>query len=78
METRIFVNGHYTTIDPTSPINSTRHLTSFCCYNGIRNALLRSQGGWYWLHKNGMLEKVARCLYLISFEEIYNLGISEK
>jgi hypothetical protein len=65
-------------IKPTDVIKSTRRLTSFCVTYGIRNALLKSQGGWYWLGLDGRLGLVNRCLGNITFEEIYNLNQKEK
>jgi hypothetical protein len=72
METKLWVYNTKITIKPTDPIQSTRRLTSFCCANGIRNALMKSQGGWYWLHMDGKLELMNRCLGNITFEELFN------
>ena len=72
METKIYVYNGWVNIKPEDPIKSTRRLTSFCVFNCLRNALMKSQGGWYILHKDGRLELLARTLYLISFQEIYD------
>ena len=73
METRIWISGRYRTIDPDEPVLSTRAITSFCAFNGLRNALVRSQGGWYIISKEGIMTRVARTLYIISFRELYHL-----
>lgn len=73
METKIWVNKRYINIKPEDSVSTTRRLTSFCNYNCMRNALFKSQGGWYWLRKDGILEFVTRTLYNISFEKLYSL-----
>ena len=39
----------------------------------MRNALTKSQGGWYWIGMDGLYYFVARALYLISYNDLYNL-----
>lgn len=73
MVTKIWVNDKPHNIKPTDAIKSTRRLTSFCTFNALRNALMKSQGGWYWLQKDGTLRFIDRCLDNITFEEVFNL-----
>ncbi len=73
METKIWVYGKPMYIKPTDTIRTTRRLTSFCVFNCIRNALFKSQGGWYWLQKDGKMRFIDRCLDNVTFEELFNL-----
>lgn len=73
METKIWIGKGYKTIKPEDWVSTTRRLTSFCNYNCMRNALFKSQGGWYWLRKDGILEFVSRTLYLITFDQLFKL-----
>src|SRR5215831_1573592 len=72
MITKIWVGKGLVNIKPTDMINSTRRLHSFCSYNSIRDALVKSQGGWYWIGQDGRLELVATGLCHLSFEQFYN------
>lgn len=74
METTIWVYNSKLNIKPSDSINTTRRLHSFCVCNGIRDALVKSQGGWYFLHLDGTLELVNRCLSNITFEQYYKLN----
>jgi len=73
METKLWLSTGSANIKPTDTIRSTKRLTAFCASNCMRNALLKSQGGWYWLQKDGLLRFIDRCLDSITFEEIFNL-----
>lgn len=73
METKIYYSGSYRNIKPDSAIPNTKAMTSFCVYNCMRNALTKSQGGWYWIGMDGLYYFVARALYLISYNDLYNL-----
>lgn len=73
METKLWIYGKPVNIKPLNTINSTRRLTCFCVVNGMRNALIKSQGGWYWLQKDGKMRFIDRCLDNITFEELFNL-----
>lgn len=73
METNIWINKSLRKINPDEPILTTKAATSFCACNRLRQALVRSQGDWYIISRYGILEFVARTLYLISFRELYHL-----
>jgi hypothetical protein len=74
METKLWVYNTCITIKPEDTINTTRRLHSFCVCNGIRDCLLKSQGGWYYLHLDGKLEFMHRCLGNITFQELFNFS----
>jgi hypothetical protein len=46
---------------------------SFCTFNSIPDALLKTQGGWYLLQRDYTLKFIERTLYNITFEQLYNL-----
>lgn len=73
METRIWLRGRYIVIEPGDYVCTTRAVTSFAHHNGLRDCLFKSQGGYYKLEMNGMLTFVERCLYMITFEQLYNV-----
>ena len=73
MKTKIWVYDKPVTVRHTDTIKSTRRLHSFCTFNGIRDALIKSQGGWYFLQRDGTLKFVNRTLDSITFEEYFNL-----
>lgn len=45
METRIWFSGSWRNIKPTDPILTTKAMHSFCTFNSIPDALLKTQGG---------------------------------
>jgi hypothetical protein len=73
VETKLWLSTGPANIKPTDTIRTTKRLTAFCSFNCMRNALLKSQGGWYWLQKDGLLRFIDRCLDNITFEKVYNL-----
>lgn len=73
MVTNIWLNGRYTEIDPEEPVHTSKAITSFAAHNNLRNCLVRSQGGWYKIHLNGIMTFETRTLYLISFADLYNI-----
>jgi hypothetical protein len=73
METKLWLSTGPQNIKPTDTIRSTKRLHAFCTSNSIRDALVKSQGGWYWLQKDGTLRFIDRCLDNITFEEVFNL-----
>lgn len=78
METKLWLSVGPQNIKPTDAIRSTRRLHAFCTANGIRDALVKSQGGWYWLQKkDNTLRFIDRCLDNITFEEVFNLAKNE-
>ena len=70
METRIWFSGSWRNIKPTDPIPSTKAMHSFCTFNGIPDALFKTQGGWYLLQKDNTLKFIERTLYNITFEDL--------
>jgi hypothetical protein len=73
METKIWVYDKPHNIKPTDTIRSTRRLTSFCFFNCLRDAIVKSQGGWYLITLEGQMQFIDRCLDNITFEQVYNL-----
>lgn len=73
METKLWLSTGPANIKPTDTIRSTRRLHAFCTSNSMRDALMKSQGSWYWLQKDGLLRFVDRCLNNITFAEVFNL-----
>jgi len=73
METKIWVYDKPINIKPFDTVKSTRRLTSFCFFNCLRNAIVKSQGGWYVITLEGQMQFIDRCLDNITFEEVYNL-----
>ncbi len=71
MELRIFLNGRYKTIKPDEAVKTTRAIHSFCCYNGLRDCLFKSQGGWYKLGLDGILTFVTPTLDRITFADLF-------
>lgn len=69
--TKIWVANTYINIKPSDGVISTRRLTSFCCYACIRNALVKAQGGWYWIRPDGIMERVDTRLVDITFQDVY-------
>lgn len=73
METKIWVYKGWVNIKPEQTVKSTRRLTSFCFFNLLRDAIVRSQGGWYLITLEGQMQFIDRCLDNITFEQVYNL-----
>ena len=70
---KIWKQGRFTVVKPYSPVETTRNVTAFCYANSLRDCLFKSQGGWYKLQTDGKLVFVERTLYLITFEQLYNI-----
>ena len=70
---KIWVYDKPVKIKPTDTINTTRRLNSFCVFYGLRNAIVKTQGGWYLITLEGQMQFISRCLNDITFEQIYNL-----
>lgn len=78
MVTKIWLTTGPINVKPTDTVRSTKRLHSFCASNSIRDGLMRSQGGWYWLQKrDNTLRFIDRCLDNITFEEVFNLAKNE-
>lgn len=73
----IWIRNQKHNIRPEDSIRSTRRLTSFSVFFCVRNALLKSQGGWYWLGLDGKLEFIGRTLASISFDMLYEINKKE-
>lgn len=78
METKLWLSTGPLNIKPTDTIRSTKRLHAFCTSNNIRDALLKSQGSWYWLQKDNRLRFIDRCLDNITFEEVFKLAKEEE
>lgn len=72
MVTKIWYGKGLINIKPDSPVKSTRLMTSFCSYNSLKNAVVKTQGGWYFVNQDGRLEFVTRTLGDISFQQLYD------
>ena len=70
---KIWVYGKPVKIKPEHTIKTTRRLTAFCVCYGLRNAIVKAQGGWYLITLEGQMQFIDRCLVNITFEEAYNL-----
>mgnify|MGYP003453091465 CR=1 FL=1 len=77
MITKIWLSTGPLNIRPADTVRSTKRLHSFCASNSIRDGLMRSQGGWYWLQRDNTLRFIDRCLDNITFEEVFNLAKNE-
>ena len=73
----IWVSNQKHNIRPEDSIRTTRRLTSFSVFFCVRNALLKSQGGWYWLGLDGRLEFIGKTLDNINFDMLYQLNKKE-
>lgn len=73
----IWVSNQKHNIRPEDSIRTTRRLTSFSVFFCVRSALLKSQGGWYWLGLDGRLGFIGRTLDNISFDMLYELNKKE-
>ena len=70
---KIWVYDKPVKIKPTDTIKTTRRLISFCVFYRLRNAIVRTQGGWYLITLEGQLQFISKCLADITFEQAYNL-----
>ena len=70
---KIWVYDKPVKIKPTDTIKTTRRLNSFCVFYGLRNVIVKAQGGWYLITLEGQLQFISRCLADITFEQAYNL-----
>lgn len=70
---KIWVYDKPVKIKPEDTIKTTRRLTSFCVFYGLRDAIVKAQGGWYLITLEGQLQFISRCLDEITFEQAYNL-----
>jgi hypothetical protein len=73
----IWVCNQKHNIKPADTIRSTRRLTSFSVFFLVRNALVRAQGGWYWITPEGRMQFVDRCLSDITFKQIFDINKKE-
>ena len=60
-------------IKPGDTIKTTRRVTSFCVFYGLRDAIVKAQGGWYLITLEGQMQFISRCLDNITFGEVYKL-----
>ena len=70
---KIWVYGKPVKIKPEDTIKTTRRLTSFCVFYGLRDAIVKVQGGWYLITLEGQMQFISRCLDDITFGEAYKL-----
>ena len=71
--TRIWVGNGWINIKPEQQVTTTRRLRSFCVANCLPDKIVKSQGGYYNLTKDGTFVPMEKHLYLITFEEVYKL-----
>ena len=70
---KIWVYDKPVKIKPGDTIKTTRRLTSFCVFYGLRDAIVKAQGGWYLITLEGQMQFISRCLDDITFGEAYKL-----
>ena len=70
---KIWVYNKPVKIKPGDTIKTTRRLTSFCVFYGLRDAIVKAQGGWYLITLEGQMQFISRCLEDITFGEAYKL-----
>lgn len=73
METRLWINKGYRNFTPDSLVASSRMITSFATHNSLRDCLVKAQGGWYKIHKNGIMTLECRTLHHINLRDLYNI-----
>lgn len=67
-----FYCGSNTFVHKDEPVNTTRDLEAFCCYNGLPSGrIAKLQGGYYILEDDNTWNFYTRTLYLISFNDLY-------
>lgn len=72
MITELWLNGSLRRLKPTDFVTNWRAVESFIVSNSLRHCLIKQQGGYYKIEKDGTLTFVIRTLYSITFEELYN------
>ena len=70
---KIWVYNKPVKIKPGDTIKTTRRLTSFCVFYGLRDAIVKAQGGWYLITLEGQMQFISRCLDDITFGEAHKL-----
>lgn len=71
MTTRIWLRGGYKNLNPTDTVNTWKAVESFTVSNNLRPCLIKQQGGYYKIEKDGILTFVTETLHSITFEELY-------
>ena len=70
---KIWVYDKPVKIKPGDTIKTTRRLTSFCVFYGLREAIMKDKRGWYLITLEGQMQFISRCLDDITFGEAYKL-----
>jgi len=74
MVTEIWYLRGWKNIKPDEPVNTMRAMYSFSIANCLPGGgLVKSQGGYYLIQKDGTMKFVTRTLYLLTFKELYDL-----
>jgi hypothetical protein len=71
MITQIWLRGSYRNLKPTDSVNTWKAVESFTVSNNLRPCLVKQQGGYYRIEKDGLLTFVTPALQQITFEELY-------
>ena len=71
MTTQIWLRGSYRKLKPTNRVNTWKAVESFTVSNNLRPCLIKQQGGYYKIEKDGLLTFVTPALQQITFEELY-------
>lgn len=64
-------------VDPEKPPKDIRELDSFLVANNAPKCIVRAEGGWYKISKNG-LEFIGRTLYLFPLKEFLDIALNDK
>jgi len=69
MTTRIYVKNSWRNIDPNKPPASSRELDSFLFYNNAPKCFVKTNGYWFKVRQDGVMEKVSRVLYTLPLKD---------
>ena len=72
-----YLNSWRHKINLTKAPISTRELDGFLWANNAAKCFMKGQGGWYKLTREGTLLYVCRTLYLLSFQEWYDIAVDD-
>jgi hypothetical protein len=71
MDTNIWLRGSYRKFRENDTVNTWRTVESFVVSNNLRHCLVKQQGGYYKIEKDGTLTFVTPTLRSITFKELY-------
>lgn len=77
MITKIFVRDKFRTVKPEHYPKEIRELDSFLVYNKSDKNIIKAQGGYYRVSRQGGLAFIVRALYLLSFKEWLEISLND-